>query len=333
MSEPPQSGPLRKSLVSRCQIDTAVLCAESELFYVAVDRRLQSLIQAAAHTEQLPDYDWEKQVATRPPKWLSPQHFWIARQGEERPIEISIGSLIGQLRRIRIEPRPPLHLAQLGDGYVRASIELIERDLERTAKERCFLTPLEEAEANKYVPVFQCALDLIGASWPSAKTELDVYVREVVLLSGRWFRSSSISSAFGAVFLLPRCEWNAVHYADLLLHECAHHALSVKESLVRFLDNPDEYATGSLRDDARPMRSLMHALFVLARVLFGLRSIALIAPVNLAPTAQQLFQEYENHFDRTRRVIEENARPTKYGMMLLDDVDQLVTRSREVPIC
>lgn len=332
MSDAPQTGPLRKSFVARCQIDIAILHAESELFYAAVDRRLQSLVHTVAHTKPLFDCECEDQIARLHPKWLSPRDFWMVRREEEGSTEIT-DYLIGQLRRIRVEPPPPLQLARTSDRYVCASIEAIENDLARTANERCFLAPLQETKANEYVPLLQCAFDLVGASWPSAKIELEVYVREVVLVSGRWFRSSSISSAFGAVFLLPRSEWNPVHYADLLLHECAHHALYVKESLVRFLDNPDEYATGSLRDDARPIRNLMHALFVLARVLFGLRSIAMIAPVTLRPTAQQLIREYDAHFDKIRRVVRELARPTQYGIMLLDDVDQLVATSRGRPIC
>ena len=139
------------------------------------------------------------------------------------------------------------------------------------------------------------ALDLLRATCPALAAEVDELITTIIIAGAMQsgagsgddepfaFQGSSALRAFGAILQDDQPDLNVMHCAASLIHEEAHtvlFALSPQEGVV---ENPDDERYASpLRDDPRPMEGIFHAMFVLARMVFGMSEM--IASDKLDPT-------------------------------------------------
>lgn len=103
--------------------------------------------------------------------------------------------------------------------------------------------------------------------------EFTTYVSRIKLYSSKTLASTSSPRFFGAIYLrLPFPHENPLlYYLEQLVHEVSHLHLFVLMSEDPLVLNPDELHDSPLRVDKRPMVGILHATFVLARIVRILR--------------------------------------------------------------
>ncbi|MEU1534977.1 aKG-HExxH-type peptide beta-hydroxylase [Streptomyces fagopyri] len=121
------------------------------------------------------------------------------------------------------------------------------------------------------------ARQALSASWADAWTEHNTLVQYLVFTRGP-LRSATIQSTYGVVYAELDEASDPLRMFELLLHESAHHALALREQFTRFLDNPDAIGAHALRPDARPLRGVLHAAFVMCRLAEGLSRYLSVHP-------------------------------------------------------
>lgn len=111
------------------------------------------------------------------------------------------------------------------------------------------------------------ALDLIELAWPEGYLQIVDCIHSIDIIERPALRSSIARSAFGAIFLSLKSEYSTLEIADLITHETAHTALSIKQGFLDFVTNPDDMCLSPFRDSMRPIDGVLHSVFVLSRVI------------------------------------------------------------------
>lgn len=177
----------------------------------------------------------------------------------------------------------------------------------------------------------ESALSLLSTCWPDAHQEIIGLVSDVVTTNAP-LRSSSYFGSYGAIWSgSDQLEKKELAF-ELLLHEEGHHALLLKEQRAKFLENPQEIHHHPLRPDPRPLRGVMHAAFVLWRMINGYRRL-----LSTGSGSENLFDEsfisnrllfLEAQLIATLEVLDLHARWTDSGQILRDNLgDVQVTKS------
>jgi hypothetical protein len=105
--------------------------------------------------------------------------------------------------------------------------------------------------------------------WPAAWVEHNTLVHYLVFAEGP-LRSATVQSTFGVVYAEVGEASDPLRMYELLLHETAHHSLALRERFTQFLKNPDAVGAHALRPDPRPLRGVLHAAFVMCRLVEGI---------------------------------------------------------------
>jgi hypothetical protein len=133
---------------------------------------------------------------------------------------------------------------------------------DRRVRMRPDLAPLGKQRAH-----LQRALALIRKSDPCLSSEVHAHLIDIRLFTGATSPGGSSAAAPGAVFMMrPRSGDAVLHYLDWVVHECAHmhlHALRTVDPL--FWDDGSPISS-PIRPDSRSANGLVHAVFVLFRL-------------------------------------------------------------------
>jgi hypothetical protein len=121
------------------------------------------------------------------------------------------------------------------------------------------------------------ARQALRSCWPEAWAEHNTLVQYLVFVCGP-LRSATIQSTFGAIYANVEEAGDPLRTFELLLHETAHHSLALREQFTRFMSNPDAVGAHALRPDPRPLRGVLHAAFVMCRIVEGLRRCLIVHP-------------------------------------------------------
>jgi hypothetical protein len=162
------------------------------------------------------------------------------------------------------------------------------------------------------------ARQAVSLAWPQAWSEHNTLVQYLVFVKGP-VRSATVQSTFGVIYAEVQEASDPLRMFELLLHESAHHALSLREQFARFLDNPEDLGTHALRSDPRPLRGVLHAAFVMCRLAEGLsryqRSHPSGGPLDGCPV--QVRRDFARQSLREAlTVLDETAQWTKDGKVL-----------------
>ncbi len=188
------------------------------------------------------------------------------------------------------------------------------------------LAPLHGEELAAAGERARSAFRLLSDAAPSLATELDVLVRQVVLVrtakdSARDFGGASSFHLWGAVLLNALRYQTPVEIAEGLVHEAAHLVLfgeSQGEPIV--LNDEAERHVSPLRDDPRPLDGIAHATFVLARMTYCVEALlksGLLAPAERDEAEEALVRNRRDYADGAS-VVQAHAILTDAGARMLD---------------
>jgi len=164
----------------------------------------------------------------------------------------------------------------------------------------------------------RAALDLIRRAASGLAAELEEIVTTIILARDvsiedgsdpdARFQGASALRAFGAVLQNCELDFSVVDCATSLIHEGAHSVLFALSPIEGVAVNADDERHSSpLREDERPLEGIIHATFVLARIVYGME--AMLDSGQLSAAEQHLAAETaQNHrklffegLDTTRR--------------------------------
>lgn len=172
-------------------------------------------------------------------------------------------------------------------------------------------------ESKELQGTFRGAQSALVSLWPEAAAELALLVREVVVVADTDLTASH-DSMFGCIFVGTEMLKTTTDALEALLHEGGHTALYLRSMFCRFLENPDKLASHPLRPDPRPLSGVLHAGFVLSRIVEGLNrwviSLGKDAPERTQATARYLAALQQ--LEATLAALDENAEWTPDGYQL-----------------
>jgi len=251
-----------------------------------------------------------------------PRSFWVLPETSWLIDEIHGDSDLEVLRRIAAlisraasehRPLPQLSFQRSLPSWARYGIAYLEAEL-RQAGYKCYL---RFGENERSVTRLSEALALIGRVWPEAREQIDDLVRFIVPVGGYGLRSGTVSRTFGAVYVgMDDPCLDAVRLADLLVHESAHLQLEVNQAHGALLKNPLEKGRSPLRPDPRPLDGILHAAFVLRRVLSLLSKVSDQGAPDEVATARGLMENYRPALLQCLTVLERQAAWTEQGACL-----------------
>jgi hypothetical protein len=144
------------------------------------------------------------------------------------------------------------------------------------------LRRLDQAEWVEGRAGVDAALALIFETAPAMAGEIAAFANEIVLATAERrtkppgqpadavFSSGTSTYLWGAIFLDP-IGVSRIGIAEMLVHEAAHCLLTALSNAEQLTANPaDERYSSPLRLDPRPMEGIVHAAFVLGRMIMGL---------------------------------------------------------------
>lgn len=154
----------------------------------------------------------------------------------------------------------------------------------------------------------RAAIELLRTLDAEIADEVDALVGRVSLLAHSPLVSMTDVRSFGRVYV-RRAESSAVaeatlHYLELLVHEVSHLRLNITNS-------PDELYAAPFRLDPRPMYGVMHATFVLGRIVRVFERLARSRQRSAAGLAR--LTASRQRFRRGLATVRQHARFTELG--------------------
>ena len=222
---------------------------------------------------------------------------------------------------IQMASPPPLPLVTFCDGEIGAGgARLYQNVANDDAAAPLALTAPDAVEADKAKVHLQQAKQLVQLADPEMAGEIAVAGRQIVLADGtsgaESFGGAATFFLWGALLINPRFNADRLAMAESLAHESGHallFALADAEALTQNL--PQETYASPLRSDPRPMEGIVHATYVLARMNWLLRAIAVRCPLTQPEKTQiaSMTRENARSFAAGLEVVRANARFTPTG--------------------
>jgi hypothetical protein len=179
---------------------------------------------------------------------------------------------------------------------------------------------------------YRRAQEAVALCWPAASQETQTLIREVVFVEGP-MRSSTEPCTFGAIYVGIDEASSPLRLFEVLLHETGHHSLSLRENFTSYLRNPKELGAHPLRQDPRPLRGVLHAAFVLARMLTGLTRYGALFPDGDGPLGDcDIAARVAYTAEALRAVLEllaDKADWTEDGAALAESLHAVLAATRE----
>ena len=238
----------------------------------------------------------------------------------EPGLHAAIAALVEDVRR----PRPCARVldlvdADLGAGAARAVSRVIDDDDGGLAP-----GPVGSEAVARFGAMLDETLLLIGPADPALAGEIDLFGRTIILARstrpGRGFGGITTPFLWGAVVLNPERWRDRLALAEALAHENAHALLfGLAEGQPLSANDRAQRFASPLRSDPRPMEGIVHATFVLARMIACLER--LLAMKSLSPDerdqAVAALHRHRMGFLDGLAVIDAHARLTDRGSAIL----------------
>ncbi|MFB5678266.1 HEXXH motif-containing putative peptide modification protein [Paenibacillus terreus] len=170
---------------------------------------------------------------------------------------------------------------------------------------------------------YEKAMDLIQAVWPQMYREVTAHVRAVYLLNTGEIGAVTINLFQGAVFMSHRSDlmWTT----ENLIHEFGHARLDQLFELDDLLLNSaDERYPSPWREDLRPVKGILHGLFVFVRIALWYERVAEVVPhaADIRDRTQQVLAQIGQALDTLRQ----HARWTALGEQLFSELSEQYDR-------
>lgn len=208
-------------------------------------------------------------------KKLSPEYynlFFKLRDALKNGEELKVLDTLQNLSRLLAAPYAHDSLvisSILNDAWETDFVAKI-RDLKykNNGTETGTMFPLPAYDFSKISAAIHSALSQLSRLSPTLSSEFNLHVSRVAFFNGT-IKGLSSPDTFGVLYLkIPEESDDIVlNMLEHLVHEAAHlhlHALMMLDPII--LNDPNELYTAPIRKDARPMKGILHAYFVLSRM-------------------------------------------------------------------
>jgi hypothetical protein len=297
----------------------------------AVRRRLVESVEVVLSTARgfgySLDFDlprWANRVDSckrLPPQCWACYHDLV--QAALRNDEIAVARLAAELTGIDLEKVDDVHVLTVGPGDL-SPLESGRyiRIIDDNPGIPLMLEPVPQREVRRIRDLVMRARALLLVS-PDLLDEIEMLAHHIVLATsapgGRQFGGAASIFLWGAVVLNPDLIPDRVTLCEALAHETAHSllfGLTLGADLTT--NDPAERFPSPLRLDLRPMEGIVHATFVLARMIYTLEVLA--QSESLTPDERALVQAKRerniHHFQAGAEVVQTHARFTDDGAMI-----------------
>jgi hypothetical protein len=158
----------------------------------------------------------------------------------------------------------------------------------------------------------------IAAADPVIAAEHDEFVTHTKLFDGVVLRGMTATRAFGAIFLRipPRDDDALTYWIEHLVHEISHLKLELlAQHGPLVLNPPEERYPPPIRKDPRPMSGIVHATFVLARMV---RVFGTLVALGHGPAHAARLDALTAQFEQGLSTVRAHARFTEHGRLIAD---------------
>jgi hypothetical protein len=164
------------------------------------------------------------------------------------------------------------------------------------------------------------ALDILSRGAKDFFDEHTHLVSQIILVDSERFIGGSSFDMQGCIILKIEADMTLEHIIDLIIHETAHQYVFLLSTLDPLcLNDPHKLYRSPLRKDPRPMMGIFHALFVITRLIHGLRDLCTQASsLSLCPhKLSERIRMYEDKFHTALPFFFEHAHLSALGRDLM----------------
>lgn len=161
------------------------------------------------------------------------------------------------------------HYLETSPHYVVDSVKTISDEMSMQAEPFFYIN---YCYSDVYIKHVGEALKRICALDPSLKWLFENFIREIIVCESSALIGCSIQMCPGIIFIAPRKDWSIYMYIDTLIHELSHQELYIRQ-LVDPIVLENYLVHSPIRGQSRPTIALIHASFVMFRVIFYLKKI------------------------------------------------------------
>lgn len=199
--------------------------------------------------------------------------------------------------------------------------ELIRMDLRDLSGNFTVLQPVSENELLTARQHISEAVALIEECYPVIGQEVRSLVAELTLFNGQVISGATDVRVFGNMFLrMPTADQTALaYYCEHIVHESSHlylNALLASDPLIRNGDIGSFSAP--IRSDPRPLGGILHATFVLSRMIQVFERIGASQPAEQFTRALDLFYL---QFASGVKTLKKNGDFTELGLRLYSELE------------
>lgn len=176
--------------------------------------------------------------------------------------------------------------------------------------------------AAEWVDVLRRCLDLVARHMPLLRSEMDLFLHQVVPVGYHDERhlSASYQEAIGTIYMTLHP--NLMTMTEALVHEYSHNKLNALFELDGVLENAFwPLYTSPVRPDPRPLHGIVlavHAFQPIARLYEAMTEAG--EPVSKSPDFKRRFEQIRKVNRDGAEVVLGNGRPTPIGRGLLDEM-------------
>lgn len=165
----------------------------------------------------------------------------------------------------------------------------------------------------------QIGLGVLKRCWPESYAQISELVTHVAWHNAPNHMSSTDPASFGAVYINPHASWPVAQLIETILHESGHLCLMVQQTFDSLITNPNFITDSPLRKDPRPLKGVLHAVYVLSRMIKGYQKVL---EANELPTEHAFIKRQLElnsiAFHRGLQTLNEHAELTEEGIGFLE---------------
>jgi len=170
---------------------------------------------------------------------------------------------------------------------------------------------------NNLIYKTQKAIDVCSQLDPELGWLIKEFVRKIVICESSDLIGCSLQGYPGIIFMAPTSDWDVYMYADTIIHELSHQELYIRQ-LVDPIFSRSEVLFNPIRDQPRPAIAVVHAAFVLFRVVYYLRKLNEIG--DTSPSLTKLLEINYSILKDSLSILTHCSCLTDSGKLLIDKI-------------
>src|SRR5579859_1276289 len=245
---------------------------------------------------------------------------FLLQQAMNKNDAVEVASLLSVFAATRSLYAPDLQITNLfsSDWHKLIVRELIGMDLRDARGEVTVLKPVTSRQLRDATAEINEAKRIVSECHPIIGSEIQSLVSELTVFDGEVISGATDVRVFGNMFLRLRAAHQSAtaYYCEHIVHEASHLYLDALLAHDCLVTNSD--ATGfsaPIRSDPRPLGGILHATFVISRMIQAFEAIA--ARYSGNPEYSKALELFRLQFAAGVKTLKRNGAFTKAGRHLL----------------